>query len=56
MAIYICEICDKHIDDDHFPGEEGEEGLVCPSCLKIGSDITGMTSLRPGQTMAAPSI
>jgi len=30
--------------------------FVSPSCLTIGSGISGMTSLTPGQTNAAPSI
>ena len=34
MAIYICEICGKHIDGDHNPGEEWGDGLMCPACAE----------------------
>lgn len=33
MAIYLCELCGEHIDDDYDPGTEYGEGLICEYCV-----------------------
>lgn len=35
MAMYYCPQCDRFVDDDHHPGEEGPDGnLWCPTCYE----------------------
>jgi hypothetical protein len=46
----------RNFGKNRFKALRSQSFLLEPSCLKIGSGIKGITSLRPGQTIAAPSI